>query len=233
MAGVNKITALVVQWIGHRPAKLEMQVRFLPRAQFGARNKIMKIFVGGINAVGKSTLLKTTAEHIGYRYIHATTGLLNSFGFGKDYEKLRALTQEERDIKYKEYIENLLSKQDQNFLLDAHYLNLVRGKVDRVTGPWLKNFDMFILISAPLSDIWKRIENDSKSRDRALFPLGISEIEMTDMLSKYQEQTSMEFKRLAELYKKPFLDILNEENKLQASIQQLMSFINSKQDILT
>ena len=32
--GLKFKTALVVQWIGHGPAKAEMQVRFLPRAQF-------------------------------------------------------------------------------------------------------------------------------------------------------------------------------------------------------
>jgi adenylate kinase len=187
----------------------------------------MKIYVGGVNAVGKSTLLKETAGKLGYQYIHATTGLLDSLGFEKDYEKLRALTQEERDMKYREYIETLLGNKDQNFLLDAHYLGLVRGKVDRVTDSWLKDFDMFVLVSAPLDDIWGRIKKDSM-RDRALFPAGASEVEMKNMLSQYQKQMSEEFERLAKSYGKPHVEIANEENKLEASIRQLTSFIDTE-----
>lgn len=186
----------------------------------------MKIYVGGVNAVGKSTLLKRVAEQIGYQYIHATTGLLESLGFEKDYEKLRALKQEERDVKYREYIESLLNNKNQNFLLDAHYLGLVRGKVDRVTGSWLKYFDLFVLVSAPVDDVWRRIENDSKLRDRALFPVGISEVQMKDMLSNYQQQTFEEFKRLAKLYNKPCMEIVNEENMLEVSVRRLISFID-------
>jgi adenylate kinase len=185
----------------------------------------MKIYAGGVNAVGKSTLLKEAAKKLDYEYVHGTTGLLNFLGFDKDYEKLRALKQEERDIKYRKYIENLLESGGQNFLLDAHYLGLVRGKVDRVTDSWLKDFDAFVLISASLEDVWKRIESDSKTRDRALFPADMPEAEMKHLLSEYQKQTSDEFKRLAELYKKPFVEILNEENKLGAGVQQLISFV--------
>lgn len=189
----------------------------------------MRIYVGGVNAVGKSSLLKETAKKIGYEYIHATSGLLNHLGFEKDYEKLRALKQEERDIKYREYIEDLLSNKDRNFLLDAHYLGLVRGKVDQVTSSWLQNFDTFILISAPLNDVWNRILLDSKIRDRALFPAGSSEQEMRAILAKYQKQTSKEFKRLGKFYKKPHVEILNKENKLKEGIDQLISFINNQE----
>lgn len=186
----------------------------------------MKIYVGGVNAVGKSTLLKEVAKKLGYNYTHATTGLLDYLGFGKDYEKLRAVTQEKRDLEYAKYIDRLLHDRDQDLLLDAHYLGLVRGKVDQVTGPWIKEFDLLVLISAPLDDVWRRIKNDSKLRDRALFPADMSEVEMKSMLSRYQEQTSEEFKRLSKLNKKPSLEIVNEENELEASVQKLASFID-------
>lgn len=192
----------------------------------------MKIYVGGINAVGKSTLLKEAAERLGYRYIHATTGLLDSLGFGKDYEKLRALTQRERDIKLGEYIRDLLHDRGSRFLLDGHYLGLVRGEVNRLTDSWLKDFDMLVLVSAPLGDIWRRIESDSKTRDRALFPADISEEEKKEMLLRYQKQTAEEFGRLAKLYEKPHVEILNEENRLKESVQRLVSFIETREDAL-
>ncbi|MEX0919203.1 MAG: AAA family ATPase [Parcubacteria group bacterium] len=184
----------------------------------------MRIYVGGVNAVGKSTLLKEVAQKIAYAYVHATTGLLQHLGFDGDYEKLRELKQEERNVEYRKYVEKLLrSKND--FLLDAHYLGLVRGKVDRVTDSWLKNFDALILISAPFDDVWNRILADSKVRDRALFPSESSDAEKKDTLAKYQILMQNEFQRLANLYKKPYIEILNNENMMDTAVEELTSFI--------
>lgn len=36
----------------------------------------MKIYVGGINAVGKGTLLKQVSQKTEYECVHATTGLI-------------------------------------------------------------------------------------------------------------------------------------------------------------
>ena len=33
----------------------------------------MRIYVGGVNAVGKSTLLKKVSERLGYEYVHVTS----------------------------------------------------------------------------------------------------------------------------------------------------------------
>lgn len=174
--------------------------------------------------MGKSSLLKEAASKLGYEYIHATSGLLQHLGFGKDYEKLRALSQKERDVRYVEYIEAIVSS-EKDFLLDAHYLGLVRGKVDKVSGPWLEKFDVCVLVSAPLDDVWNRILADSRVRDRALFSAGMSEIEMKKMLAAYQLQTKDEFDRLVSTYKKPNIEIYNEQGKMDEAVARLTDFV--------
>jgi adenylate kinase family enzyme len=188
----------------------------------------MKIYVGGVNAVGKSTLLKKVCEGADYEYIHATTGLLQHLGFGNDYERLRALTQEERDVKYGEYIQSLLKdEKHHDFLLDAHYLGLVRGKIDQVTRSWLRDFDTFVLISSPIDDIWERIIKDSKVRDRALFPSEMSESDRKKMLAVYQKQTVEEFRRLSDLYKKPNFEIVNRKGLLEQALAEFSDFLGN------
>lgn len=73
--------------------------------------------------------------------------------------------------------------------MDGHYLALVRGKIDKVTDNWIKNFDVFVLVSAPLEDVWNRISNDSNLRDRALFPLNTFDKEKLKIIDDHQKTT--------------------------------------------
>jgi len=182
----------------------------------------MKIYLGGVNAVGKTTVAKETAKKLGISYIHATKGLMDYLGISNDYEKLRALTQEERDTALGVYVESLLSIGD-SFLLDGHYLGLVRGEVNRITGSWITGFDRLILVSASTDDVWNRINNDE--RDRSLFPKNLSETEIKDMLKIYQYDTGNEFRRLGEIYDKKGFEVLNSENNLDEAVKNLVEYI--------
>jgi adenylate kinase len=182
----------------------------------------MKIFIGGLNAVGKSTILKIVAEKLGFKYIHITSGLMDSLDIVGDYQKLNALTQAERDVALNGYVKKLLTE-DGDLLLDGHYFTLVKGNVTQITGPWIKDIDRLILVSASTEDIWNRIQKDE--RDRTLFPDELSEDEMKDMLNKYQEETRKEFKRLGELYQKDGIEVLNSENNLEETVQNLVEYI--------
>ena len=187
----------------------------------------MKIYIGGLNAVGKSTLLKKAADQLGFTYVHATSGLLNHLGFGKDYEKLRALSQHERDIALAQYIESLFTENNRgkSILVDGHYLSLVRGKIDQVTGPWIGKFDALALISAPIEDIWRRIEADASMRDRALFPPDTNTSEQKEILANYDVQMHKEFDQLANTYSKPRIEITNHEGKLEDAIEKFVIHI--------
>jgi adenylate kinase len=184
----------------------------------------MKIYVGGVNASGKSTLLEEVSKISNYDHIRGSAGLLNHLGFNGDYEKLRALSDEESKAAYRQYLQELLEMEN-NFLLDAHYLSLVRGDVRTGTNDLIEKFDAFILISAPLETVWHRISTDSSKRDRAMFPSEMNTVEMKKMLAEYQQQTKDEFLRLAKLYKKPYLEVVNEQDHLDNAAVTLLEFI--------
>jgi adenylate kinase len=184
----------------------------------------MKVFVGGINGVGKTSVVKAAAEELGYQYVHGTSLLMKYLGFDSDYEKLRALKQGERDIALGECMEELLASKD-NVIADSHYMGLVRGKVDQVTDAWISGFDAFVLISAPFEDVWSRIETDSKHRDRALFPPGNSTEENKLMLYNYMTRTQEEFLSLAMKYGKPHVEISNRKDEQKRALGDLVRFV--------
>lgn len=186
----------------------------------------MNIYVGGINAVGKSTTLKKVAEMSNYTYIHATSHLMDFFGFGSNYEKLRSLTQQERDIGLKKSMESIIKNNPNgNVLVDGHYMTIVRGKVNKVTDSWIQNFDALILFTADTHIVLERIIEDSSKRDRALFPPNISENEMFLLLDDFNNKTEKEFELLANKYKKLFLKIENKKDKQEETILELLNFI--------
>lgn len=189
-------------------------------------NRGMKIFVGGINGVGKTSVVKAAAGALGYEYIHGSSLLMKYLGFDSDYEKLRALKQEERDIALGTCMQEMLLSKD-NVIADSHYMGLVRGKVDQVTGEWIAGFDAFILISASFEDVWSRIEADSKDRDRALFPLGNSAEENKRMLYNYMIRTQEEFLSLSRKYHKPHIEIPNQHNMSQKTVEALVEFVGT------
>lgn len=189
----------------------------------------MKIYVGGANAVGKSTILKATANTLGIPYYHGTTLFLKHLGFDGNYEKLRALTQEQRNDKLDEFLDIFIREQEgKSFLFDSHYLNIVRGETNKVSRPWLKDFDILVLVTAPAEDVWQRITTDSSVRDRALFPKDISEKEAKEMLQKYLQDTKEEFTRLTKLYNKPSVEIINIQNRIDEAVDRLVDFIKKR-----
>lgn len=192
----------------------------------------MKIYIGGVNAVGKSTIAKEVAKELGIDYFHVTTSFLNYLGFNGDYEKLRALTQEQRNQKLDDFFE-VFKKEigDKSFIFDSHYLNIVRGEVNNVSRPWIRDFDVLVLISAPTDDVWNRIKKDSLSRDRALFPKNIQDDDSKKVLTQYILDTRKEFNSLATNLGKPNLEVLNIDGKKEETVFQLINFIKNKKII--
>ena len=187
----------------------------------------MKVFAGGINGVGKSTVLRRTAEVMDIEYVSGSTALLSHLGFPGDYEKLRALSSDEQDREWAACVEKLLAT-GRSFLLDAHYLSLVRGKVTHQGGKeWLRRFDVAAIIMAPVGEILERISADERVRDRALFPEGLSESGKLDMLIKYQEATYTDFRTLAWKYDLYSIEIFNGAGDLEKTVSKLVDWLST------
>ncbi len=159
----------------------------------------MRFFLGGVNGAGKTTLLQKTKEaRPEFEVVKGSQEFMAFLGIPGDYEALRALPEPYALQKLEEMVDGLVRKHE--FLVfDAHYLNLVRGKVKKVTSPYLQRFDVLLLLKVSPETVLKRTANDP--RERALFPEGLSEAQEFEMLSKYIAQQDEEFERLCSTYK--------------------------------
>lgn len=184
----------------------------------------MKIFVGGVNASGKSSLLHRVSESSKYPLIHAAGVLMDYLKCSHDYETLRGFSQEERNVAL-DAVMRKLCLNESSFLVDGHYLTLVRGKTTKVTGPWLQEFDGLILISASLDTVWKRIRIDAE-RDRALFSKESSESEARKIFSVYLDETEKEFFFLKNKYGLPGIHVLNDEIGFDNATMLVQKFIS-------
>ena len=182
----------------------------------------MRIFVGGVNASGKSTILKKVSDMNGYQTLHGAGLLMEQLNCSADYEKLRAFSAEEKDVAYTTVVEKICKEKD-SFLLDSHYLTLIRGKVTNMTTDRLKNFDALVLISTPIEVLWKRIQNDP--RERALFPENSSAEDAKKLLANYQVQTLEEFKRAVKEYDLTGIHIQNDTDNPGVGALELHNFI--------
>ncbi len=185
----------------------------------------MKVYVGGINGSGKTTILKEVAKQLGFEYISTSKLMMEMLGHPGDYEYLRSIPGDEQMEIREKMFNDLALDEDRNLIVDSHYLNLIRGKTNIITRDAIKKFDILVLISAPIDQIWKRVCADETTRDRALFPESFSGEESFEVLTQYQEDTRQEFIRLAKLHQKKNIEIINVDGKLEKAVKELVDFI--------
>lgn len=186
----------------------------------------MHYFLGGINGVGKSSLLaeinKIKPE---YLIINHSKEFMKWLGIGDDYDRLRKKDPNSLSKLDSEFVNSLISKNSQKTLiLNSHYTLLIKGKIFKPSCPWMAKFDVLILITAPAKEILKRINKDLSQRDRALFSPEISNEERLKLIRKYAELEKTEFVNLATKLKKPHLIIVNQEDKIQEAVNNFLEF---------
>src|SRR5665213_1727358 len=89
-------------------------------------------FIGGVNGVGKSTLLKRIQEKRpnDFEVISGSKLLMESLGIAGDYDALRALSNEQKAQAWAECVNQLLeAPRTANLLVDSHYVNLVNDEL--------------------------------------------------------------------------------------------------------
>lgn len=181
----------------------------------------MKYFIGGVNASGKTTLLYKIKEYLPYfEIIKGSHELMTALNVGDDYEKLRLLPTQVKEDALAKVMNNVLSRED-HLIVDAHYLNIVRGEIFPVTGDWIKGFDALLLMDISVDLAMERIKMDT--RDRALFPSDIGVEAQYAMYGMYIEEYKKEFKNLCDKYNLPGY-ILNADLGADAACQQFLVF---------
>ncbi len=157
----------------------------------------MKYFLGGINGAGKTTLLHAIKEVAPqFEIIKGSTALMEHLGIPGDYEALRELRHDdEAERKFREMMAGITARTD-DLIFDGHFLNIVRGEIFPVVGPWIAEFDAILLLRISTDTALRRIEADH-TRDRALFPDGATAGERHATLDDYVAKYEAEFHRCA------------------------------------
>lgn len=187
----------------------------------------MRIFLGGVNGSGKTTLLNKIKEaRPEIEVIKGSQLLMDFLGISGDYEALRALPHD-YGMERLEELMNSLTAEKTSFILDSHYLNLVRGQIKSVTGPFIKNFNALFLLRARPEIIMERISADGHLRDRALFPDNINDEEKICMLSSYMKQYEEELRKVSHEYSLNSCIIDTDEKNPDQVRDEFLSFVDN------
>ncbi|OGM21572.1 hypothetical protein A2714_05050 [Candidatus Woesebacteria bacterium RIFCSPHIGHO2_01_FULL_38_9] len=184
-------------------------------------------FVGGINGAGKSTFLTEVEKRDpDIEIFHASPRLMELLGLVKDdYDGLRALPDSVKDVAFDSMMRQAVADHGvKTLLIDAHYLNLRRGKVTDVTGSWLEIMNALFLITAEPNNVLTRINNDQlrTGRDRALFPEASTIEQQSDILTGYIQATMDKVKAVSAEYSIPLFVINNEEGLIVQTVQTFL-----------
>ncbi len=134
-------------------------------------------FIGGINGVGKSTLISEIEKIKKCRIIHGSALLMERMGLNKDdYDSLRKLPDKLKDEEWDKAMNYVIETSEigQCTLIDSHYLHIKLGIITNVLGDWISSMDGLFLISASSSEIYRRINIDAnrKGKKRNIFTNG-------------------------------------------------------------
>jgi len=186
-----------------------------------------KVFVGGISGCGKSTVLDNLIRvYSGVEIIHGSKHFMEWLGIKNyNYRELELLPNNFKNKETDKMIRFLLrriSSENEWFLLDAHYLRISNGKVTNAVGSWLSLFDALFLVVARPEIILRRINNDSKNRNRNIFNKGSSEASKLIQIQKFSDETLDKMKYLSKKFKIPYF-IINNNTSIEKT---LLDFIN-------
>ncbi|HSX14939.1 MAG TPA: ATP-binding protein [Candidatus Saccharimonadales bacterium] len=189
----------------------------------------MNIFVGGVNGVGKSTILRKVANlDSRFEVIHYASALMQQLGLAPgDYDSLHTIPQAKRLAVTQQMMENLAERRTQKVrLIDGHYLILVKGVISPIAGDWVKLLDALILIKAAPQVILDRIQKDEGWRDRELFTPEMSDQDCQALLADYGRQTEAEFDQLTQQFPIDHFILEHSDDDVERAAHQIINFAN-------
>ena len=187
----------------------------------------MVFYVAGINRVGKSTVLNSMCERDNNMvHVKGSALLMEALGIPPgDYHQLNDYDNETKQREFGRIITEYCDKygdSEETYFIDAHLLNLIKGKVSDVTGSWMSGLSGIVLVEAPISDIYARIQSDT-GRTRELFPTTEAGTEL-DRLLQYMTQTRERFIEVAATYELPSVLVMNHHGEIESAVNGIAEF---------
>jgi|WetSurSiteA1Bulk_404760.scaffolds.fasta_scaffold21394_1 adenylate kinase len=193
-------------------------------------------FVGGINAVGKTTLLNEVKfVKPEFEIVRGSEFFMKWLGIRPgDYDSLRSLSDEHKNIEFDKMMRWLVEqkpKEGKHLVIDAHYLNIKPEGIVNVTGDWISLMDALFVITAPNIEVLDRMEKDEKKkgRSRSIFPELSTSQEKLDLIKSFQDRTLLLAKNLSNKFHLPLIEIKNRNGEISIAVDE---FVKSHQLIM-
>ena len=190
----------------------------------------MNIFVGGVNGIGKSTILRRVAQ-IDKRFevVHYSGAVMQQLGLNpSDYEAFHKVDMIRCNQATAEVMSGLISRQTAKIrFIDGHYLAIREGEIFRLAGDWVAGLDGLVLVAAELAVAWERLQIDGRWQSRRIFTPDATPSEAQTELARNLEQTSQEFERWSEQYQKDHFVLTHNDDDAERATRQLINFCDT------
>lgn len=190
-------------------------------------------FIGGVNGVGKSTFLsEVSARHPEFQIVKSSSMFMGWLKLEPgDYDSLRALPDDYKRVEFDKMMNDLLSQSSTDgkiMLIDVHYFHYKQGEMIDTTGSWMSIFDALFVVTGDVEEVLKRIIKDN-TKNRDLFPQGVSLDEQRILLKKYLIKTIEKAREVSEKYNIPLFIINNIQGDIDKAVN---SFLNAHTEII-
>lgn len=191
-------------------------------------------FAGGINGVGKSSVLKEVCRiNPKFRIFNGSRALMKRLKISNNYKLLESLNNNLKNkVQEKLMLGTILKwkKKRQHLIVDAHFYFFKKGKPINVVGKWISKFDGLFLIYSSPSEILKRIQKDEKSlkRLRDIFPDNCGFSQKINNIKKYLKLETDLCKKISSKYSIPFFMINNQKGELKYSSKEILKNIDNE-----
>lgn len=190
-------------------------------------------FIGGVNGVGKTSVIKRVADKSQkVLIIDGAKELMKKLGIENNYDKLRKIPDELINKSLIDLFISLSRKSDKRKALFAgHYIKILNGKISPSFGQWYKYCKALFFLNGDPKDIVRRISCDELNRkriNRSIFSTDqISFNERVSFIKKAQNISRDMAMITAKIFDKSFYVLENKEGFLGNTSDDLLEIINS------
>ena len=195
------------------------------------------IFIGGINGVGKTSIIKKfSKKQRNSSLVFGSAFFMDWLGIKKgEYEALQRVPDKKALAELNKMVTYLVKKKKFDeyisyVFIDGHFLNIRNGIAKKWVGDWFALMDGMVLVTSSPTDILKRIENDKKkkNRKRNIFPSGGGYREKIKCIVKWNKMSENIIIELGRKYHIPIKIINNKGDNISKAVDQLTNFIIKK-----